>query len=496
MERSLKSALVWFRRDLRVADQAALYHALRAAKAVYAVFVFDTDILDPLPRRDRRVEYILASLVDMDRQLAALGNEHRHPGVRLLVRHGRSPGEIAALARGLGVQAVYASHDDEPYALQRDEETRRLLADAGIALHTSKDHVVFERSEVLTQAGKPYTVFTPYKTAWLKKAEDPFFVKAYPVERYADALAAPPEGIGSQMPTLADIGFEPTNLAELPIPTGPSGADAALAEFLARRIDVYDEARNFPAEPGVSGLSVHLRFGTLSVRAAARKAMARMKADPDHRGAAVWLSELVWRDFYHQLLHHFPHIVGHSFKPAYDRIRFAEGPQADARFEAWCNGRTDYPLIDAAMVQLNTTGFMHNRMRMVTASFLCKDLGIDWRRGEAEFALKLNDYDLASNNGGWQWAASSGCDAQPYFRIFNPISQSRKFDAEGGYIRRWLPVLERLPDTLIHAPWEAPATALADAGIELGRDYPAPIVRHEDARVETLARYSVVKGDA
>ena len=493
MERSQNSALVWFRRDLRADDQAALYHALRTARAVYAVFVFDTAILDPLPRRDRRVEYILASLVDLDRQLAALAAGHGHGGVRLLVRHGRSPEEITAIARQLGVQAVFANHDDEPYALQRDAATRRLLADAGIALHTSKDHVVFERSEILTQAGKPYTVFTPYKTAWLKKAEDPFFLKAYPVERHADALAVPPEGIASPMPTLADIGFQATNLAELPIPTGPSGADAALAEFVARRIDVYDEARDFPAEPGVSGLSVHLRFGTLSIRAAAGAAMSRMQAEPGYQGAAVWLSELVWRDFYHQLLHHFPHVVGNSFKPAYDRIRFAEGPEADARFEAWRDGRTGYPLIDAAMLQLDSTGFMHNRMRMVTASFLCKDLGIDWRRGEAEFALRLNDYDLASNNGGWQWAASSGCDAQPYFRIFNPVSQSRKFDADGGYIRRWLPVLGRLPDALVHAPWEAPAAALGDAGVVLGRDYPAPIVRHDEARTETLARYAVVK---
>lgn len=493
MERSLDSALVWFRRDLRATDQAALYQALRAARQVFCVFVFDADILEPLPRRDRRVEYIHASLVDLDSQLRALGAAHGQTGVRLLVRHGRSAPEIAALARRLGVQAVFANHDDEPFALQRDDATRRLLAEARIALHTSKDHVVFERSEVLTQAGKPYTVFTPYKTAWLKKAADPYFVEAWPVERHADALAPPPDGVDAEMPTLAGIGFQPTNLSELPIPTGSRAIDAALAEFIERRIDTYDEARNLPAEPGVSGLSVHLRFGTLSVRAAARAAMARMRNHPPQPGAAVWLSELVWRDFYHQLLHHFPHVVGASFKPAYDRIRFAEGPQAEAQFAAWCEGRTGYPLIDAAMAQINTTGYMHNRMRMVTASFLCKDLGIHWRRGEAYFALKLNDYDLASNNGGWQWASSSGCDAQPYFRIFNPLSQSRKFDAQGAYIRRWLPVLAGLPDDCIHAPWEAPPLALLDAGIALGRDYPAPIVQHDEARAETLRRYAVVK---
>ncbi len=492
MARSLKSALVWFRRDLRAVDNAALHHALRAAGQVWCVFVFDTVILDPLPRADRRVEFIRESLVDLDRQLRALGERHATPGVRLVVRHGDPVAEIAALARTLGVEAVYANHDDDPYALARDAAVREALGESGIALHTSKDHVIFERGEVLTGAGSPYTVFTPYKNAWLKKLDD-FFVKAYPIERHADALAVPPASVGGETPTLADIGFRPTNLAALGIPTGRAGAEALLSDFSAR-IDDYGHARDFPAVRGGSGLSVHLRFGTLSIRAAARAALGRIRKAPDAPGPAVWLSELCWRDFYQQILHHFPHVVDRSYKPAYDRVRFDDGPAADALFDAWCAGRTGYPIVDAAMAQLNTTGFMHNRLRMVSASFLVKDLGIDWRRGEAYFALHLNDYDLASNNGGWQWSASTGCDAQPYFRIFNPVSQSLKFDANGAFIRQWLPALATLPDAAIHAPWLAVPTALDGAGVRLGRDYPPPVVDHDTARKRTLERYGVVKG--
>lgn len=484
MQRTLKRALVWFRRDLRANDNAALHHALRNAEQVSCVFVFDTDILDPLPRHDRRVEFIQASLVELDASLRALGGS-------LEVRHGRAVDEIGSLARELQVDAVYANHDDEPAALGRDAAVKRALLDSGIAFHTHKDHVVFERSEVLTQSGKPYTVFTPYKNAWLKKLE-PFFVEAYPVARHAAGLAPPRAGLEPGVPTLAAIGFERTNLGELKIPTGASGGATLMEDFL-NRIDDYGDTRDFPAVKGPSYLSVHLRFGTVSVRTLAAAAQERIVATQS-AGAAVWLSELIWRDFYHQILHHYPHVVGASFRPEYDRIRFEEGPQADGLFAAWCEGRTGYPLIDAAMAQINLTGYMHNRLRMVTASFLTKDLGIDWRRGEAYFALKLNDYDLAANNGGWQWAASTGCDAQPYFRIFNPVSQSRKFDPEGRFIRRYLPHLAALPDAAIHAPWEAAGSDLAEAGIEIGRDYPAPVVRHEEARVATLARYAVVKG--
>jgi deoxyribodipyrimidine photo-lyase len=493
MEKTLDTALVWFRRDLRVDDHAALYHACRTARRVWSAFVFDRDILDPLPRADRRVEFIHGSVIELSAALERLAGRHGVSGVRLAVLHGHASAEIVALAQRLHVQAVYANHDDDPAALQRDARVRGALADVGIALHTSKDHVVFERNEVLTLSGKPYSVYTPYRNAWLKKLE-PFFVTGYPVDRHAASLAALPDATLGPMPTLADLGFEATNLRDLHVTPGSGGAATLLADFL-QRIDAYDTARNFPAVKGPSYLSVHLRFGTVSIRELARRALDRIEASPStkKRGPDVWLSELIWRDFYHQVLHHHPQVVEHSFRPEYDRLRFEHGKTADAHFAAWCEGRTGYPLIDAAMGQINQTGYMHNRLRMVTASFLVKDLGIDWRRGERYFAEKLIDYDLAANNGGWQWAASTGCDAQPWFRIFNPVAQSEKFDADGRFIRRYLPQLAALPDEFIHAPWRARPIDLAGANIELGREYPGPIVDHEAARQRTLARFGAIK---
>ena len=484
MEKVLDSALVWFRRDLRNEDHAALFHALKSARKVWCAFVFDTHILDPLPRVDRRVEFIRDSLAELDTRLRAL-----QPMGGLIVRHGSAVNEVPRLAEQLHVQAVYANHDDEPDAITRDNRVRGTLADRGIALHTSKDHVVFERSEVLTASGKPYSVFTPYKNAWLKKLE-PFYVGAYPVEKYAESLAPLPEGVTAGVPSLAEVGFEATNLHEMRLGLGASGAQEMLADFLPR-IDHYDEARNFPAVKGPSYLSTHLRFGTVSIRQLAREAAARMQQGSS--GATTWLSELIWRDFYHQVLHHHPHVVSASFKPEYDAIKWEHGKQADALFAAWCDGRTGYPLVDAAMAQINQSGYMHNRLRMVVACFLVKDLGIDWRWGERYFALKLNDYDLAANNGGWQWAASTGCDAQPYFRIFNPVTQSEKFDATGKFIRRYLPQLAGMSDKAIHAPWMARPIELAEGKVVLGENYPLPIVMHDEARDKTLARYAVVK---
>jgi deoxyribodipyrimidine photo-lyase len=490
MEKLLPSALVWFRRDLRVQDQAALYHALKNARKVWCAFVFDRPILDPLPRVDRRVEFIHGSLEALDAELRAL-----NPEARLIVRHADAVHEIPRLADQLHVQAVYANHDDEPAALARDNQVRGALAGIGIALHTSKDHVVFERSELLTGSGKPYSVFTPYKNAWLKKL-DRFYLSAYPVERYADALAALPEDLADGgVPPLSAIGFEPTHLHELKLGVGAAGAEALLEDFLPR-MPAYDKARDFPAVRGPSYLSMHLRFGTVSVRRLAREAMAGSPAAeprPASAGAATWLSELVWRDFYHQVLHHHPQVVASSFKPAYDAIKWEHGKRAEALFAAWCGGRTGYPLVDAAMAQINQTGYMHNRLRMVVASFMVKDLGLDWRWGERYFALHLNDYDLAANNGGWQWAASTGCDAQPYFRIFNPVSQSRRFDPSGKFIRRYLPQLARLSDQAIHAPWLARPLELAEARVVLDDTYPLPLVVHDEARDLTLERYAVVK---
>ena len=481
--------LMWFRRDLRATDNAALYHALKACKQVWCVFVFDTDILATLPRADRRVEFIHASLRDLDEQLHNLGAEAGTADVHLHVRHGPAVQEVAHLAHTLGVQAVFANHDDEPDALARDARALGALAHHGTMFHTYKDHVIFERQEVLTQQARPFAVFTPYKQAWLRKLDD-FQLKAYPTRRYAASFAPAPQ---ATLPSLDDLGFQPTNLTQLRILPGSEGAATLLEDFL-QRIDHYDHAREFPAVKGPSYLGVHLRFGTVSIRLLARTAYAMHALG--NNGASVWLSELIWRDFYHQILANHPHVVNHSFKPAYDAIKWEHGKHADALFAAWCEGRTGYPLVDAAMAQLNQTGYMHNRLRMVVASFLCKDLGLDWRRGERYFAEKLNDFDLAANNGGWQWASSSGCDAQPYFRIFNPVSQSERFDAEGRFIRRYVPALAGLPHPAIHAPWTAKPLELASAGIELGKTYPRPVVDHATARNQTLLRYAVVKQPA
>lgn len=478
MSKILDSALVWFRRDLRLQDNAALFHALKATRQVHCVFVFDRDILDALPRHDRRVVFIHQSL-------QALGQALILAGGSLRVVYGQARHEVVRLAAQLGVQAVFANHDDEPQALERDAAVQQCLAAKDIAWHSSKDHVVFERSEVLTQSGTPYNVFTPYKNAWLKKLNS-FYLKQYPVDTYLDAFAACFAETAA-IPSLASMGFEDMDLAALGLEGGEAKAQALLRDFW-QRIDDYEHTRNFPAVKGPSYLSVHLRFGTVSIRQLAKLAFDRAQAGSE--GAAVWLSELIWRDFYHQVMHHHPHVVSRSFKSDYDRIQWEQGPQAQVLFQAWCEGRTGYPLVDAAMAQINQTGYMHNRLRMVVASFLVKDLGIDWRWGEGYFAEKLNDFDLAANNGGWQWASSSGCDAQPYFRIFNSIVQSQKFDPQGKFIRRYLPQLSDLPDKDIHAPWLAKPIALEAAGVNLGVNYPRPMVQHDEARQRTLARYA------
>jgi deoxyribodipyrimidine photo-lyase len=482
---TLDTSLVWFRRDLRVFDHAALHHALRQSKTVYCVFVYDSAILAGLPRRDRRVDFIHASVAELAAELRQLGGE-------LIVRHADAAAAIPQLAAELGVDAVFANHDYEPRAIERDAAVARALAADTRLWFSFKDQVVFEKSEVLSLSDKPFSVYTPYKNAWLKKLRaDPGCTAPLPVEPLAARLAAPGAAAAAP-PTLAELGFEPSNLAELAIPTGMSGAAALFEDFLPR-IANYGAARDFPAVKGPSYLSLHLRFGTLSVRHLVRTVVELIDRGVGGEGAPVWLAELIWREFYAMILFHHPHVVERAFKPAYDAIEWESGAQAERDFAAWCEGRTGYPLVDAAMAQLNRTGYMHNRLRMVTACFLIKDLGIDWRRGEAYFALHLNDFELASNNGGWQWAASSGCDAQPYFRIFNPVTQSEKFDAAGRFIKRYLPQLKALPDKEIHAPWLVPAMLLEQRNIRLGRDYPEPIIQHDAARKNTLERYAVVK---
>lgn len=461
-----RRALVWLRRDLRLDDNAALYHALRSGAEVTLAFVFDTAILDPLPRADRRVEFIHGSLVALKAAAKAAGGD-------VLIRHGAAETEIVKLARDLGVEAVYCNHDYEPQAIARDARVARQLEAEGIAFRTSKDQVILEKDEVLTGSNTMFSVFTPYSKAW-RNACDAFQLKSYPVHAYLDRLEKRhPE----PMPSLKAIGFETTNLADLHIEPGADGAAHLFQDFL-RRIDGYRDRRDFPGIKGVSYLSVHLRFGTISIRSLARTAMAH-----GGEGAETWVKELVWREFYQQVLWHRPDVVEHAFKSDLDDLAFSTN---EDHFKAWREGRTGYPLVDAAQRQLNETGYMHNRLRMVSASFLVKDLLIDWRWGERYFAEKLIDYDLASNNGGWQWAAGTGCDAQPYFRIFNPVSQSTKFDAEGAFIRRYVPEIAGLDASAIHAPWLAKPLDLAAAGVELGKTYPAPIVDHATQREKAL----------
>ena len=492
MSKEFDVGLMWFRRDLRVDDNAALYYALKRCHKLYCVFIFDRAILDGLPRKDRRVEFIHHAVLELDQTLRTI-SPHAQGG--LIVRHTNAEEAITALLEPLTINAVFSNHDDEPSALARDSQIEQMLSQKGIAFISFKDHSIFERQEILTQTGKPYSVFTPYKNAWLKKIND-FQLKSYPTQKYASALAALPALqiiAATHIPSLAELGFEASNLSGLKIPLGARGGRALFEAFCAR-MDNYHATRDFPSIKGPSYLGVHLRFGTLSIRQLAATAYARHLQGS--AGASVWLNELIWRDFYFQILANYPQVVQQSFKPEYDAIKWEQGAQAETYWQAWCTGTTGYPLIDAAMAQINQTGYMHNRLRMVVASFLVKDLGIDWRRGEAYFACHLNDFDLSANNGGWQWASSSGCDAQPYFRIFNPISQSQKFDAQGIFIKKYLPQLSQLPPALIHAPWQASPLELVAAGLQLGRDYPSPIIDHASARATTLLRYACVKKPA
>lgn len=464
-------SLVWFRRDLRDYDHAALYHALKTSNQVYCVFVFDTAILSLLNNKeDRRVEFIWESVHEL--KLAFQQN-----GGDLIVEHGNAVDVIPKLAQQLNVDAVFINHDYEPEAVHRDQQVATQLASNGIELHHFKDQVLFEKDEILNLSGKPYLVFTPYRNAVLKKLDD-FYLKSYSVDRYIGHLATRPP---SEMPSLEAIGFKRTNLKQMRLPTGMHGGKALLEDFI-QRIGAYKQARDYPAVKGISYLSTHLRFGTVSIRYLARTARNIRNA-----GAESWLNELIWRDFYFQILHHNPHVAsGKAFNSKFEQIPF---PNNIDYFNAWCAGKTGYPLIDAAMRQINQTGFMHNRLRMVVASFLVKDLLIDWRWGERYFAEHLIDFDFSANNGGWQWAASTGCDAQPWFRIFNPITQSKRFDQNGKFIRKYLPELKLCSDKEIHSPWQISSHRQELIGVVIGKDYPGPIVNHESQRILALDLY-------
>ena len=424
--------LFWFRRDLRLHDNAGLFHALEAGRPVVPVFIFDRDILDRLEDDDdRRVEFIHAAIGEMQQALAAVGST-------MDVRHGRPLEVFKSLTEAYSIKNVFTNHDCEPYARSRDAEVERYLAAMGTGFQSFKDHVLLERDEVMKDDGTPYTVFTPYSRKWQKVLSEKG-IPSFASEKRMDAFHRQP---ARPIPSLAEMGFRPLGM---PFPS---------KEVRDGLFERYGEERNFPALPATSRLGVHLRFGTISVRRLARQAS---KLSP------VFVNELVWRDFYHMILWHFPQVgEGRAFKPAYDLIRWRND---EAEFDAWCRGMTGYPIVDAGMRELAATGFMHNRVRMITASFLSKHLLVDWRWGEAWFARKLLDFDLAANNGGWQWAAGSGCDAAPYFRIFNPRLQTEKFDKKSEYVRRWVP--------------------------ELGSSgYPPPIVDHEYARKRCLETYS------
>jgi deoxyribodipyrimidine photo-lyase len=472
----MNNALVWFRRDLRDFDHAALYHALKNTTQVFCVFVFDTEILDKLKnKQDRRVEFIWESVRELKTALQNNGGD-------LIVKHGKAADIIPALALELNIHAVFVNRDYEPRAVARDAEVAKVLAKNSITFHDFKDQVIFEKDEILSLSNKPYSVFSHYKNAHLKKLDDEH-LKPYPVDSYIHNLA---KTSTTDLITLEAMGFARTNLNAMRLPTGMSGGKALFEDF-SERMQRYQEARNFPAVKGVSYLSVHMRFGTVSVRHLARQARDRANTGSQSIGCQTWLNELIWRDFYFQILHHNPHVAaGKAFKAEFEHLAF---PNDERLFKAWCEGKTGYPLIDAAMRQINQTGFMHNRLRMVAASFLVKDLLIDWRWGERYFAENLIDFDLSANNGGWQWAASTGCDAQPWFRIFNPITQSEKFDSAGKFIRKYVPEIGNCSDKEIHAPWLIPPLRQQSIRVVIGKDYPAPIVEHAAQRALALDLY-------
>ncbi|EAY26370.1 cryptochrome/photolyase family protein [Microscilla marina] len=430
----------WFRRDLRLHDNTGLYEALKNEQNVLPIFIFDRHILDDLEdKKDLRVAYIYAALQQIQQSLAddlqsSLKVYYDYPEQ---VFEQLTQAGITLNGETYQVKSVYTNHDYEPYARQRDEKVQQILSNSGVAWHSFKDQVIFEKQEVLTNADKPYTVFTPYSKKWKHHLTD-----AHLQERLVASHAQNLLKLSPQLPLMP---LEKTGFVDI----NKSFSSKTIKKQLV--ID-YQQNRDFPAVQGTSRLSVHLRFGTVSIRKIVKAAQ---------KYSDTWLNELIWREFYMMILYSFPHVVDKSFKPAYDCIQWRNNPD---EFKRWCEGTTGYPIVDAGMRELNTTGFMHNRVRMITASFLTKHLLIDWRWGEAYFAKKLLDYDLSANNGGWQWAAGSGCDAAPYFRVFNPYAQTEKFDKQRQYIRQWVPEFE------------------------LSR-YPAPIVEHKFARQRALDTY-------
>lgn len=424
-------SVVWFRRDLRLEDNAALYHALKNNEAILPLFIFDKNILEKLEdKADRRVDFI-------HQATEALNNRLNQLGSGLNCFYGNPQQVFTQLCDAYNVFKVYTNHDYEPYALQRDEEIKTLLNQKGVEFISFKDQCVFEKSEVTKDDGKPYTVFTPYSVKW-KKTLKPFYYKSFPTEKYFNNFFKQNRQI---IPSLEELGFKKTDI-KFVAPLAPN----------AQLLQKYKLQRDFPAIEGTSRLSMHLRFGTVSIRQLVQASIKQSE---------TWLNELIWRDFYMMILWHFPHVATSSFKKEYNAIPWTNN---EAQFDKWCKGQTGFPIVDAGMRELNATGFMHNRVRMIVSSFLVKDLLIDWRWGEAYFAQKLNDFDLSANNGGWQWASGGGCDAAPYFRVFNPFEQQKKFDPKFEYIKKWVP--------------------------EFGtNNYRLPMVDHAAARLKVIAVY-------
>jgi deoxyribodipyrimidine photo-lyase len=486
MSARFRTSLVWLRRDLRLADNVALACAARASDRVVCAFVLDPDLLRGPTVGAPIVSFFFDALAEVRSALRAHGSD-------LALLEGDFVLELPRLAERVGATALYYNLDYEPSVRERDRRVGEAFSRSGAHVEACLDHVYFGADEILKADGAPYTVFTPYKRRWLERQR----AETRPV---ADSLAAlarkavPRADIGETLAVPETSAYGHTRSEHFPA-GGASKADALLAAFVRGPIANYTEARNFPARAGTAHISPHLRAGTIGIRTCVEAALAARtgKRGEAATGCDTWLSELVWRDFYQQILSNFPRVATGPFDERAQALRHRE---SESDWQAWCDGRTGYPIVDAAMRQLNTYGWMHNRLRMIVASFLTKDLLLDYRLGERYFERHLADGDKAANNGGWQWSASTGTDAAPYFRVFNPVLQSEKFDPEGAFIKEMLPELGRLTGSAVHAPWTLTPLEAAASGFRLGVDYPAPIVDHAEARVRALALYAPVLGKA
>ncbi len=462
-------ALHWFRSDLRLRDNRALAEAAGRAERLVCAFVLDDALLASDRTAPPRLRFLLDCLERLDAGL-------RERGQRLVVRRGDPRREIPRLLEETRAGLLSFNRDYGPFARRRDGAVARAAEKAGVDVLTCKDRVVFESTELRTGQGEPYRVFTPFRNAWWKR-----FEAEGPAPGGALRLPPPVGGVkAGAVPGPAALGVA-ADATEIPT-AGEEAARRRLRAFLDGAVARYPTDRDLPALDGTSRLSPYLRLGAVSVRTCVAEALEQARGVPGSAaGARKWVDELIWRDFYHAILSEYPHVLERAFKPEYDRVRWN---QDDEGFAAWCEGRTGFPIVDAGMRQLARTGWMHNRVRMIVASFLTKDLLVDWRRGERFFQSRLVDGDPASNNGGWQWAASTGTDAQPYFRIFNPVSQGERWDPDGVYVRRFVPELADVPDRFVHHPWDAPRPP---AG------YPAPILDHASRRQEALRRFEAVR---